>query len=69
MTSIIDSEGEGLTGLAFQTCDIGRLKKELSEKEVSTEKIVFGNGFDALLVARLEGCLAVNPTMQLRLLR
>ena len=47
VTSFIDSEGEGLTGLAFQTCDIGRLKEELLEKEVSTEKIGSGNGFDA----------------------
>ena len=46
VNSIIDSDGEGLTGLAFQTCDIGRLKKDLSVKAVSTGKIVLGNGFD-----------------------
>ena len=46
VTSIIDSDGEGLSGLAFETSDIGRLKRELLEKEVSTKQIVLGNGFD-----------------------
>ena len=32
VNSVIDADGEGLAGLALETSDIGRLKKELSER-------------------------------------
>ena len=47
VNSVIDADGEGLAGLALETSDIGRLKKELSERKVPTKKIVSGAGLDS----------------------
>ena len=47
VNSVIDSDGEGLAGLAFEASDLGRLKEKLSEKKVPTKKIVSGISLDS----------------------